>query len=490
MIAYFGGGEVPTYRDLMHERGIKRMSLNYVSHYRRVKTTDWDIDEHYPPGSEIFVDSGARAYNRPGVEVPLAEITAISQDYYAFIAYNIERIAGYLEFDAEAMDDLERGFWRAQLHPGKGIVVWHSGDGIEELERLCAKYPRVAVSEKSLEDESMIPLYRRLARVTKLHLIGADRSLMVQQIAWHSCHFAAWISAQQRGETFVWAGHELRRYQSDRKEFARKRHRALFESLGLDVAKLNADDSMENLKLALWSWQQHFANLERPIGTPVTLSPEPRTPEKASQGLTGVEGTHPDWAHDVVTERASSTRPKSPLPGLETTSHTVYVTDPEDGSRKPRTELRVVTADSNIRVCDGCFLAGKCPAYSPGESCAYNIPISIATKEQRAALFDALIEMQGQRVFFMRVAEEGDGGYADKALSSEIDRLSRLLKLKDDMEQAGFTLTVKAQQRGETQVGLLTRLFGKDADPLPIENSAVPQTTVVDAEVISETVTG
>lgn len=488
MIAYFGGAEVNHYRDLMHERGVKRMAMNYLSHYRRVKTTDWLISEHYPDSVDVFVDSGARTYNRPGVNVPLAEIDGIARDYYRFIATNIDRIAGYLEFDAVSLDDMERGFHRAQLDPEKGIVVWHAETGIEELERLCERYPWVAVSEKTLEDENLIPVYRRLARTTKLHLIGADRSLMVPVIAWHSCHFSAWISAQQRGDTFVWAGHELRRYTADKKDFARKRHRALFESLGLSAEKILADDPTENLKLSLWSWGQHFSNLERgPVTQPVTPTLDVPFSGIAENTTQTVEGTHPEWEHDVATRTAPKPRVRRPIPGLETVSHTVYATDPETGSRKPRTELRVVASDTTFRQCDGCFLAGKCPAFEPGAECGLSTQVDVATKDQRSSLYDALIGMQAQRVFFMRAAEDADGGYADKALSLEIDRLSRLLKVKDDMEQAGFSITVKAQQRGEATTGILTRLFGRDP-----EQPALPSNSgqVVDAEVISDTVTG
>jgi len=493
MKAFFGGGEVPVYRELMYERGVLHQSINYVSHRRRVMSTDWLIADHFPADVEVFVDSGARTFNRPGVEVTGREIEEIASDYYRFVDNNIDRIAGYLEFDARQLEDAKRDARLLYVDPNKGIVVWHAEDGLDELERLCSNFSRVAVAEKSLDDESLTPVYRRLARETQLHLIGSDKSLLVPSVAWSSCHFSTWISAQQRGETFIWAGHELRRYEARHKESARRKHRALFESLGLDVQKIQSDDATENLKLSLWSWTQHFASLDRgAIADLVTLTPAWASRENAETAPTAVAGTDLDWENDRVTTKASKPREEVTTPGLETVEHTVYYTDPEDGSRRSRTELRVTAADSTFLRCDGCMLSKNCPAYSPGEECSLFTGIEAGSKEQREGIFNVLIALEAKRVLRGHAAEESEGGYLDKTLSAEIDRLARLLKQKSDMEQSSFTLSIKAKNGGEvTQTGLLTRLFGSGSDTpsqpaLGSDQRTTATQIVEDAEVISD----
>src|SRR3569623_2019951 len=129
MKAVFGGGEVPVYRELMYERGVLHQSSNYVSHRRRVMSTDWLIADHFPADVEVFVDSGARTFNRPGGEVTGREIEEIASDYYRFVDNNIDRIAGYLEFDARQLEDAKRDARLLYVDPNKGIVVWHAEDG-------------------------------------------------------------------------------------------------------------------------------------------------------------------------------------------------------------------------------------------------------------------------------------------------------------------------------------------------------------------------
>lgn len=158
---------------------------------------------------------------------------------------------------------------------------------------------------------------------------------------------------------------------------------------------------------------------------------------------------------------------KKLLPGIETEAFTHRYTDPDSGERQTRTEHRINAVDPGVRVCDGCFLANKCPEYQPGESCAYEMPVRVRTKEQYIALLDSMISMQAMRVFSMRMSEEVEGGYADPNLSSEMDRLAKFVKLKSDIEEAGFTFSMKMQSKDHAEVGLISRLFGPKSDGPP-----------------------
>jgi hypothetical protein len=65
---------------------------------------------------------------------------------------------------------------------------------------------------------------------------------------------------------------------------------------------------------------------------------------------------------------------------------------------------------------------------------------------------------------FMRFAEEQEGGYSDPNLSSEMDRLQKMLKAKHEMESEGFSMNLQVKANGATgQTGMLARLFGEQA---------------------------
>lgn len=185
---------------------------------------------------------------------------------------------------------------------------------------------------------------------------------------------------------------------------------------------------------------------------------------------------------------------KKLLPGIETEEFLHRYTDPDTGERRTRTEHRINAVDPGVRVCDGCFLANKCPEYQPGESCAYEMPVRVRTKEQYIALLDSMISMQAMRVFSMRMSEEVEGGYADPNLSQEMDRLAKFVKLKSDIEEAGFTFSMKMQSKDNAEVGLISRLFGPKSDGPPAlspagtvsAQDALGQMGIMDAEIVEE----
>lgn len=140
-----------------------------------------------------------------------------------------------------------------------------------------------------------------------------------------------------------------------------------------------------------------------------------------------------------------------------------------------------------MRQCDTCFLKDKCPGFQAGANCVYNIPVQIRTKDQMRGLYDALIEIQSQRVLFMKMAEDMEGGYADPNLTTEIKLLQNLIDKRHEMDQEGFSLQITAKSAGSA--GVLSRLFGREAGerarelPTAVASSDV-MADIVDAETL------
>jgi hypothetical protein len=169
----------------------------------------------------------------------------------------------------------------------------------------------------------------------------------------------------------------------------------------------------------------------------------------------------PEARNVPATIRHREDSERSILPILQVVTVTESYTDPEDGVRKQRETPLVRSRSGSQRQCNSCFLASKCPAFEPGADCAYDIPVQVKTKEQMRALLEALVEMQSQRVLFMKMAEDIEGGYADPNLSNEIDRLGKLIERKSNIEAEGFSLKIEA--KGSGQPGMISRIFGQDA---------------------------
>jgi len=118
---------------------------------------------------------------------------------------------------------------------------------------------------------------------------------------------------------------------------------------------------------------------------------------------------------------------KTPLPVFGYSTKTII--DIDDEGNEVLREAPVIKSEmSSLRQCNTCFVAAQCPAFKEDSTCAFNLPVEVKTKEQLKSLLTAIIEMQGQRVAFMRFAEEMNGGCADPNVSQEVDRLFKLVK--------------------------------------------------------------
>jgi hypothetical protein len=119
--------------------------------------------------------------------------------------------------------------------------------------------------------------------------------------------------------------------------------------------------------------------------------------------------------------------------------------------------------------------------------CAFKLPIEVKTKDQLKSLINAIIEMQGQRVAFMRFAEEMNGGYADPNVSQEIDRLFKLIKTTKELDDSREFIRMTVERQGSA--GVLSSIFGDRANvlkELPNDGLNEEQTTQVIREIIEE----
>lgn len=504
MHIYFGGAEVQGWRTLLSEEHVKHVALSFMGLRRRTKfVRPWVVSEKFPDSTQaVFLDSGAHTVNKDeeGDLFSISEIQEIANQYAKFALTNVDRLAFVSEFDALSMgrdwiEQQRQDVW-SKIPRESFLPIWHADWGISYLEAMAKEYPRIGVTSTDFNGRNLSPLLNSFVKQygTKVHGINMSKLDQMSEVRWSSISTISWLSPAQFGDTIVWTGRELKRYPKKMKDQARKRHRTQFMHAGLDPTKIENDDPKEVLRLSLWSWRQLEANIDRHTlpDNVVTLHTEASnsfgdSPSEANSGFAseevGIEG--PEVAHEVPTTAVAVRRETTPLPVLSIATITQSYVD-EDGVSQDRALPLISSRSESLRMCSSCFLAAKCPAYDPGSNCAYNIPLEVKTKDQLKALQDALIEMQGQRVLFMKMAEDLEGGYADPNLSGEMDRLQKMIKTKQEMEQEGFSLKIEAKQQG--QVGMISRIFGRDAGEqmraLPSTLTATQVDEIIEGEVI------
>ena len=491
MFLYLGGAEIPGWRTLLEESAVEHVAMSYMGLRRRTKfSKPWLIEEKFPAGQKIFLDSGAYTINSALEDkFSQAELKDIAAHYMTFVQDNIDRVEMVSEFDAlplgrEWIEAAREDFF-GDLPDDKFLPIWHGGD-LDILAALAQRYKRVGIVQTALGDRNLAPALNGLVQKygTLLHGVAMTKPTEMAAIRWDSVASTSWISPSQYGDTIVWTGKELKRYPKAYKAQARKQHRTLFLDKGFDAAKIEADDNKEILRLSIWSWQQQIADISRHAG--VTTPPDEAQEPNAETGGVGVD-TPPDENRKVMATREERETTPLPVMGLGKTSE--HYTD-DEGARQTRDLPLVEVRSASMRICDTCFLKDKCPGFKPNANCLYNIPVELKTKDQYRALQDSLIEMQTQRVLFMKMAEDMEGGYADPNLSNEVDRLQKLIAAKHDMESESFSLNIQAKG-SSGQAGMISRLFGKDpgeqARALPAPVSAdrlIEANDVFEAELV------
>lgn len=345
----------------------------------------------------------------------------------------------------------------------KFLPIWREEYGIQELYKLAEKFGKVGITQTTLKGRDLVIELNRIADAgVELHGLAMTKQDIMKAVRWTSVSSTSWVSPQKYGATFVWSHNQLKSYSKDQKEQARRKERFVIEAAGFDVEKILNDDPKELLRLSLWSWSQFVESINGKTPTGVTTSmnsPYDSFSENDDDEVGGVV--------EPIRNRVSTVTPRNPdqkqvIPLIGFDFNKEKRRNPETGQMEDIDVPTVKSRSDSLRICDTCFLAAKCPMFEENSTCAYDIPITIRTKDQAQALMDTLVEIQAQRVLFMKMAEDAEGGHADPILSGEMDRLMKMMKSKHEMEQEGFTLTVTAKQNGQS--GIADRLFGNMGD--------------------------
>lgn len=489
MKLYYAGAEVKGWRELLARENVHSVALSYVGLQRRLKSADsWGMESNFAPGTSVFVDSGAYTLNREGSDYTEDTARELCERYVAFVKANSAGASLVSEFDAQILgqdyiEELRKDYFNS-LPANSFMPVWHSTYGQDNLEYLANSYEVVGIRHSDMTEE-LIPVLNSFAGRygVRFHGSGITGREIMRKVKWDSVSSSSWLSPSVFGDTIIWSDKDktLHRYPKAYKR-ARRQYRTLFQDNDFDSAKIEADDPTELLRLSLWSWGK-FVNYLNGV-TNTTRNEQTGSMET---GTSSVDTQEPEHGNLPAIRE---TRETTLIPVMGLSSRTTKVTG-DDGEEAESTEIFTETRSESMRACNTCFLREKCPGFKPGANCLYNIPIEVKTTDQLKALQAALVEMQAQRVLFMKMAEDLEGGYADPNLSSEMDRLQRMLKSKAEAEKEGFSLKIEASG-SDGAPGYLSRMFGSGAAekaltleaPIKVD-SYIQEHDIVDAEVVN-----
>lgn len=461
----FAGTEIPSNRTLLERNGVTAVMLNYWGLRKRglPKNKDYLIGEYFLPEMKVWVDSGATQADKANLS--RQELEDYAADYEEFIALNYDRIEGWVEFDSQTLGLPWIIQQRAAFEKDpKMWVVWHDSYNLPILQQWAKEYANIAIPYASIEAVTSLAGITRSLKANhpvQFHALATAKPDNLRQIPFTTTSTLSWLSPMRRGETIIWDGGKLVRYPKGMKAQARPRYKNIVETAGLDFQKFVEDDTLEATKVAIWSYKQ----LEKIMDSKKIVD---NSDDTLYTGLmeTGIGSSNNSdlETRKLEPKKVVKREPNevSPLPVFGYEMKTIV--DTQDGQDVLREVPVVQTQSGTIRQCDTCFVAANCPAFKPQNTCAFNLPVEVKTKEQLKGLLTAIVEMQGQRVAFMRFAEELSGGYADPNLSQEVDRLIKLIGSIKELESNKEFVQITASR--QTSGGVLSAIFGDRAQVL------------------------
>jgi hypothetical protein len=463
------GAEVPSNRTLLETTTANHVGVSYYGLMKRglPKTKQYLLENYFQKDAHIYLSAGLPKH----LKLSTNEVEEFAAAYEDFIAHNIDRITVFTELnslniDPAFIEEQRRTAW-SQVPPGKFQPVWHPQTGLTGLQKMVDQYLDIGIPGDSIETDTQLASATRAyskRQGTRFHAIGCAKPDNLRSVQAESASTLSWLSPMMHGETIVWDGARLVRYPKKMKEQARPRYKNIIEKAGLDFDKVMEDNAQEVCRLAVWSYEQYEMKVNKMIGS----NDESFLYDNSDELDTPSNAETPTPVHDNRGIPMRKVEPRNPeemgnLPvfGYEYKS---VVEQDESGNDVIKDVSVVQSQQTSLRACDTCFVASNCPAFKPQSVCAFKLPIEVKTKDQLKSLINAIIEMQGQRVAFMRFAEEMNGGYADPNVSQEIDRLFKLIKTTKELDDSREFIRMTVERQGSA--GVLSSIFGDKAQSL------------------------
>ena len=458
------GAEVPSNRTLIETTSATHVGVSF-----------WRLQKRGLPAKGYFLSNyfnkDFQIHVHPGIpketELDRLDLEVFAAEYEGFIANNIDRINTFNEIngswiDQSFVEEQRRTSW-SEVPPGKFQPIWEPSTGLTELNLLVTRYLDIALPGEALETETQLAMVTRtLSRQhgTRFHIMGSVKPDNLRQVFAETASTMSWLAPMLNGETIVWDGVKLNRYPKRMKDQARSRYRNVYIKAGLDVDKILEDDDKEVCRLAIWSYQQ----FENRINKVNNEEDDELLYDNSDDLVLGnnTESTPAVSDKKGVEPRKLLPREDEEMGNLPVFGYQLETVVEDDGTIKDVSTIH--SQSTSLRVCDTCFVASNCPAFKPQSVCAFKLPVEVKTKDQLKSLINAVIEMQGQRVAFMRFAEEMSGGYADPNVSQEIDRLFKLIKTTKELDDSREFIRMTVERQGSA--GVLSSIFGDKAQAL------------------------
>lgn len=441
----------------MLNEGIRNVVISFWNLYNLPNREKWRVQDHFPDDVSVLLDSGGFSAAKQN---KLTDFEDYIRAYFDFIEANADRLTYVLEFDGpldlEAKEEYRSDFYE-HLGFDQFLPVWHAADGT--MEALAQQYDQIALpaSEVGRSDEALRRV-RQVSRDTRLFALNIGFPTLLRAAPFMGATTSAWLSPMRYGETHLWIQNSFRRFRAQNKDSIRRRHAGLVERAGFSSESVLADDTTEVTRFTIWVWREYEKWLQGEYQ-------KSRGTDRVS--ALDLEGEEADSSLPALDESGSEAAPSpgviSPPQHLPPRAREGQKLLPVLGQNDEDTTL-ISQRNAALRECNTCYLAGKCDQYEAGAECAYELPVSIRTREELASALQTMMEFQFNRTTFGYFAELKEGGFPDLRVSRELERYFRMVaffnEFTDRRDRVSLRLDATSSTPGQTG-GILSQLLTK-----------------------------
>jgi len=451
---FLAGGDSPYWRKLLREGEAPHVGINFKSLSDRMgEGGEWSVADHFPGDVELMADGGRSKDEEFDHDSHVAA-------YQRWVGENIDRLSLVIEYEGSLINREWRRARRLEMLDivpvHKFLPIWREADGADELEALSRVYPRVAIVHPSSSIEGRVKSIA-LSTGVKLHGLGITGPDDVGNLPLVTTSSTSWISPTHYGDAHIWAGGRFHWYPKRSAQTAISRHSIDIDQAGFDSAAYARGERKEVARYTIWAWKQYEAatagDRSRLGGSVVTPSGPVSLTGSREGDRADIDTTEERSPHSQLVRR----RPQGDIfPGLALRQE-VLAPGSSDDVEPPSMVTVAGYEQPQIRACSSCYLSNRCPAYDPGASCSFKMPIEIRTRPQVMGSLAALLEMQFARVVFARAAEEADGSVVNVDTSAAIAQYVKMVETIRNIE--GDPSFFRIEGRGPKAVGILTELL-------------------------------
>ena len=160
-----------------------------------------------------------------------------------------------------------RGIFEKEYDIEKTIYVWHKEEGQDGFDKLCKRYPYIAISIPELRivlkgkgslHKAVAHMIGRANKINpniKIHLLGCTQQGLMEQSGYYSCDSTSWLSAGRYGQGYYFGIDKLEQIKTRSKGWE-KYANDYREEFKCNIVNLNPNDYYLNICLCARAYSE------------------------------------------------------------------------------------------------------------------------------------------------------------------------------------------------------------------------------------------